>query len=147
MKKNLGKYFAFLGRKTHQELDRILKPIGVNASTYRVLSKAYREPGITQNEIAEFFNIDKANITRAVNKLLVQKLLICKTDKEDKRKHRLYLTENGKEITMKMENYMNKWQNLVLKDFSKAEKRQLYILMDKIVNNLKKTERERDART
>jgi|GEM_PF-1414874 len=147
MKKSLGKYFAFLGRKTHQELDKILEPFGVNASTYRVLSKVSRQPGITQKDIAAFFDIDKANITRAVNKLVEQNLLICQVDKSDKRKHRLFLTEDGKEITKKMEICMNKWQEMILKDFSPEEQKHFYNLMDTIVENLKKSDREKDART
>jgi DNA-binding MarR family transcriptional regulator len=141
----LGKFLSFLGRKTHQELDRILSPLQVSSSTYRVLIKAHHQPGITQNQIATAFNVDKANISRAVSKLIQQGFL-KKKKAADRRNFSLYLTKQGQIITKKVISNMKNWQERVLSDFSKQEEAQLFSYLQKMAENIQRIEGE-NART
>jgi len=62
-------------------------------------------------------------------------IVYCKTDKEDRRIKRLYLTEKGRKLKQEMQNIGLKLHELLLLDFDKEEVSTVVEVMRKIALN------------
>ena len=92
--------------------------------------------GLIQNDLAFITDRNKASLTRLINVMEKNLLVVRKQSKEDSRKNKIYITDKGKDlfITMKpliLESILN-----IQKDISESEMQQLISTMRKIQTNL-----------
>ncbi|RXP53068.1 MarR family transcriptional regulator [Lutibacter sp. HS1-25] len=93
--------------------------------------------GIIQNELAFITDRNKASLTRLINCLEKNKLVIRVQSKEDSRKKSVYITKEGRELFLKTKPLM---LNSILKTqegISKEEMKIFIQIMSKIQHNLK----------
>lgn len=89
----------------------------------------------TQSEIADLVFKDYASMTRIV-KLMIDKNYLTKTiDDTDKRKTKLKITKNGKEIIEKINPMIKKNRETALNTISDKELKQLNTILNKITQN------------
>ena len=96
-KENLDRNFGFLtldvARLLQLEFDRRVKSLGVTRTQIRVLTWIYRKPGITQSELTEMIDVQKAALGRMVDRLADKGWLERRPDPKDRRVNRLHLTK------------------------------------------------------
>ncbi|MEG0026230.1 MAG: MarR family transcriptional regulator [Bacilli bacterium] len=92
--------------------------------------------GLTLNELTKMVDINKANTTRAIKDLIIKGYVTKENDKI--RGFKIKLTDNGKNIAKRF--YQKRHNNIkiMLTNFTNQEKKQMLLLMKKIVNNLNK---------
>ena len=94
---DLNRNFGFLtldeARLLQFEFDRRVKPLGVTRTQSRVLTSIYRSPGITQSELTEILDVQKAALGRMVDRLTEKGWLERRPDPKDRRVNRLHLTK------------------------------------------------------
>lgn len=73
--------------------DELLKPYGLTAKHYYYMANIYRNPGLTQDELAKKLFVDKSNVTRQLSILEEKGLVERCTSPSDKRAICLYPTE------------------------------------------------------
>jgi DNA-binding MarR family transcriptional regulator len=89
----------------------------------------------TQSEIADLVFKDYASMTRIV-KLMINKNYLTKTINDtDKRKIKLKITKNGKEIIGKLNPMIKINREMALNTISDNELKQLYKILNKITHN------------
>lgn len=71
--------------------------IGVTLAERHLLIELMDSPSPTMGEIAERLLLDKSTISRLIFKAAKKGYITCKTDKKDKRKRFLQMTEKGKQ--------------------------------------------------
>lgn len=96
------------------------------------LIELYKNDGISQEELSEILNIDKATTCRAIKKLEKEELLIKVKDENDKRAYKLYLTEKSKSIEDNIKNALNEWEKHISKELSQEEVNILINMLKKI---------------
>jgi len=69
----------------------------ITAEQMVVLGNLWHRDGLTQQEISEIVEQNKASTTRIIDRLEKRYLVIRVTDKKDRRKNMVYLTALGKE--------------------------------------------------
>lgn len=89
----LGWLFQDVHSLMTRSFDRRLGRVGLTRSQWRVLSPLLREDGITQTELAEIVEIEKAPLGRSLDRLEETGWIRREQDQNDRRARRVYLTE------------------------------------------------------
>lgn len=83
-----------------------LAPYDVSASNYFYLMKIGDHPGIVQREFNDVVHLNPSSITRAINQLIKKGLVDKRTNPEDRRATELYLTANGQQTTVAINQFI-----------------------------------------
>ncbi|MCI6991083.1 MAG: MarR family winged helix-turn-helix transcriptional regulator [Clostridiales bacterium] len=90
------RWITLLSRKTLVYLSSALAPYGLTAAEEPFYMSLYYVEGITQEELTALVYADKASTARRVKSLEAKGLLRRERDPADRRRNRLYLTEEAK---------------------------------------------------
>ncbi len=104
----------------------------------QILYEIYSRDVCIQNELCEFFSIDKGYMSRILNKFSNQGLIMKKPYDQDKRKVRLVITPKGKEQTKDLVDSSNFYVNRMIKDIPTSELNKLIASMKTIEDILNK---------
>ena len=127
----IGKYISQIYRKGNSFISKEISKFGIGSGQIMFLIELYKNDGISQEELSEILNIDKATTCRAIKKLEKEELLIKVKDENDKRAYQLYLTEKSKSIEDNIKNALNEWEKHISKELSQEE-------VNILINMLKK---------
>lgn len=114
------------------------KECNLTKGQYLYVIRIYENPGIIQEELSDMIKVDKTTISRAVKKLEKDGFIEKKSDEENKKIKRLYVSKKGEEVYdfIKRENdYSNE---IALKGFSKREAEEIEKLLIKVRKNVEK---------
>ena len=89
--------FGFLVQKAFQE-----NGLDLSKEQWSVLKRLHVKDGQPQNDLAFITHRDKTSMTRLVNTMESKDLVIRKTDENDRRVNRIFLTKYGKEVIEKV---------------------------------------------
>ena len=91
--------------------------------------------GVTNSEITESLNVSQPAITQSINKLLKKELIDLKSDKLDKRKKIIHLSEKGKKLIV---NINPIWKSIdqTLKEFTLIDSMSLIEHLNTLENKL-----------
>jgi DNA-binding MarR family transcriptional regulator len=78
--------------------DRRVRRIGLTRSQWQVLGLLYHRPGITQTELAEMLEVERATAGRMVDRLEQKRWVVRRPDPGDRRAHRLHLTAEAEGV-------------------------------------------------
>ncbi len=108
---------------------------GLSVTEWRVLAVLGRHPGLSASEVAERTAMDKVAVSRAVNALLESNRLLRDTHEGDRRRSVLELSADGRAIYQQVAPAALAFEAALLGDFSDAERRQLFSLLDRLEAN------------
>ena len=103
------------------------------------LLRIYENQGINLIELSNLMKVDKTTSTKAVQKLINEGYLEKKEDSLDRRVWRVYPTLKGQEVYRYIAHEEEKNSQIYYKDFSKKEKEDLFILLEKMKKNIEGT--------
>jgi len=96
---DVASYFFHLsvaiGRYRDAELEKRLRPLKLNVSRYRALNVVARLEPCTMSELARFSAVDRTTMTRIVDQLVADGLMIRTAAPRDRRQVVLVLTPKG----------------------------------------------------
>ena len=96
-REDLSRNFGFLlndvARLMRTVYDRRVKSLGLTRSQWWVLNHLFRGDGVTQTELAETLEIEKATLGRLVDRLEAKGWVRREDDATDRRAWRVYLTD------------------------------------------------------
>lgn len=81
---------------------QIAQEEGIPDSFRPVIMYLHRNPGASQKSIAEFLNVTTSAVNQVVKSMTSEGLLQKEPDPADKRSCKLYLTEQGKEVAIRL---------------------------------------------
>lgn len=91
----VAQLFFLAHRGLTGEANAYLRDLGLGRAHYRVLYFAARLPGVTVGEMLDILDITAQGVARVLNRLLDEGYLRQETDRGDRRRRRLYVTEAG----------------------------------------------------
>jgi DNA-binding MarR family transcriptional regulator len=100
LNESLGFLTNRLANKLRAELERGFAARGhsITAEQWSVLSRLYEEDGLAQHEIAERISREKTNVARILALMERNQLIERRTDPEDNRARKVYLTAYGRSL-------------------------------------------------
>lgn len=136
--KRVGRYFSIAYRYAMIFFKNRMADLGLGQSHHGVLITLYKKQGISQEALRQKLNIDKANVTRSVKKLIQDGFVERRHDPNDKRSYLLYVSEKGERIRPEIESMFREWNDILLEGFTQEETDQLIGYMTRISDNVLK---------
>lgn len=146
MNKNFDKERAHLTFYKMIQVDRFHRSIfesmhsalGIHRSQHRLLMYISRSPNEpSQKEIAEHFGISPAAVAVSLKKLEDSGYITRQSVENDNRFNRISLTDNGKDIVEKSEEFFIKSDFAMFRDFSEEDYKNLTVCLEKMMSGLK----------
>jgi DNA-binding MarR family transcriptional regulator len=98
-----------------------IKHMDITAGQIPFLMVLSHEEGITQDDLASHFYIDKGTVARALRKLEDNNYLFREIDSENRRRHLIYLTEKGKRVIPQIIDIDKDWEESMRSKISEDE--------------------------
>lgn len=112
---------------------------GTTISQCHAIVEIGRAKQISLNELADLLGLDKSTMSRTINNLVEDNLVIRETHAEDRRYVTIELTENGQEVYKSIENSMGIYYKRILESIPEDKREQvlesLKLLTDAVKEN------------
>lgn len=143
-----GRYLAFLivdaARLQRTVFDRRVRKLGFTRTQWLVLRRVEEQPGVSQSELAEMLEVEKATAGRLIDKLQEFGWLERRPDDHDRRVNRIYLTELGRKIHSRIGPIAEAMVEEELSGLTKKEREQLTDLLLNVKQRLQEMATEND---
>lgn len=141
MKQNaesIGKYISILYRSGAIYLNKSFDKYNIGSGQYSFLIFLSHSEGVTQEEMSCKLSIDKGTTAKALKKLEEEGYVKRSVDEKDKRAHRVYLTDEGRNIIDDVFEVLYNWNNILTADFTEEEKELALKLLQRMIENKNK---------
>ncbi len=109
-----------------------IKNMDINAGQIPFLVVLSNEEGITQDELAAHFHMDKGTVARALRRLEDNSYILREIDPQNRRRHLIYLTEKGKRTIPQIMDINNEWEESIRFKISEDEYKQIFDILKKM---------------
>lgn len=130
----IGKQINILVRQFNLYLNHELSELNVSATEILYLASLYQEDGLTQDDLASEYVVDKAAVARTVSKMEDKGLITRKDNPKNRRQKQLFLTEKARKIKPELQNVQNQWLMIMTEDEDAGLTKELSSYLDRIVN-------------
>jgi DNA-binding MarR family transcriptional regulator len=117
---------VFLLAKAYQKSQHLLKgklrPYGLTSVQALILEALWEDQGLTAGEIGKRLSLDNATVSGVLDRLVDAGWIIKRTDPEDKRVLRIFLSSKALKMEAVLAEERTKTNNEILKQFSDTEK-------------------------
>lgn len=108
----------------------------ITTEQWSVLAKLHQEDGIYQKQIADSLLKDKPTTTRILDLLEKKNMIIRISDDKDRRKFRIYLTQDGKNTVNELIPVVIDFQDRLKENISREEFEIFHEILNKINTNI-----------
>lgn len=133
---SFGRYISVIYRYLQILLNNRLNSYGIGSGQYIFLSAIYNNEGISQKELTNLIKIDRATTAKALNKLEESGYVDRVKDTEDRRYHKLYLTQKGLEFIPILNSIQDDLTNMLSQGMSKEQYSETINSLNLILNNV-----------
>ena len=138
----LGLLVSMIHRTRMMFLNDKLGDMDITAGQFPYITVLSYEEGISQEDLAAHFHIDKGTVARALRKLEDKEYLFRKVDSLNRRRYLIYLTEKGRMAVPTVINIEKEWENSICSKFSEVEYNNLFDILKVIaVNSLENVDK------
>ena len=102
-KTSFGFLVTDVTRLMRKMFDRRAARFGLTRAQWRALKRVSHEPGLTQNEVAEFLEMEPIAVGRVIDRLQKAGFIERRADPQDRRVWRLHITEKAHAVVDDME--------------------------------------------
>ncbi|NNF77771.1 MAG: MarR family transcriptional regulator [Rhizobiales bacterium] len=113
-----------------------MAPLGLTRSQWWVLNHLYFNEGISQTEFASVLDIEKATVGRLLDRLEAKGWVARKSDAQDKRTKRVYLTKKVQPTLQIMRDMAAVTRDEAVRSLNKTERKQLRNMLKRIRDDL-----------
>jgi len=132
----LSSLINFVAYRIRQDLSGRLRKHGLDVALWPILYCLWDEDGITQAQIGERAGLAGYSTSRGLDRLEAAGLVERRGDPENRRIHRVFLTDAGRNCQGELVPLTEATHQRVLGLLSAEEQRQLFTLMHKIAQVL-----------
>jgi DNA-binding MarR family transcriptional regulator len=132
-------YGLLIARMAHIHRIRIeeyLSQHNLHVGQEMLLKYLWNQDGLSQKEIGEFMGIQSATVTRMVIRMERSGFVERRTEPDDQRVSRVYLTDSGRSLQRAVEQGWMALEQQILADFSLEERLLLRRYLEQIYRNL-----------
>ncbi len=134
----IGKNISILYRQFNLFINHELSDVELNATDLMYLGTLFSKEGITQDDLAKDFCVDKAATARSMRNLEKKGIITRQSDKDDRRVKKIYLTEKAYEYKSLMKSIKEKWMKICNTSMNENEVEQFAQNLEIITEHVKK---------
>jgi MarR family transcriptional regulator, transcriptional regulator for hemolysin len=128
----IGYTITDVGRLLRTVFERRVRAFGLTRAQWLVIARVHRRPGLSQSEVADLLEIEKAPAGRLVDRMQAKGWVERRDDRSDRRINRLHLTAEGERLHAAIWPIAEATVDTALGDLSAREQRQLTALMTRV---------------
>lgn len=136
-RRSVGEKTGFLSRAAHRYLKFRFRDYSIGHAQVLTLHYICRNNGLSQNDLGQYFNLDKSSVTSQISMLEKNGYLVRIKDKSDSRVKRIFITDKTEALKPEIYSRFSEWSQLLLQNFTEEEKEHLYTLIDRLMVNAK----------
>ena len=133
---SLGHDLVLLAKAMRNRLESRLACAGASLPAWGVLSCAVDEEGLSQRQLAERMGIEAATLTRHLDRLEADGLVVRRRDREDRRILRVFPTSAARQLHEKMATVADSLDADLTAGFSERDLAHLRRLLARLSDNL-----------
>lgn len=141
LSRNFGFVLNDVARTLRTAYDRRVRSLGLTRSQWWVLNHLFRNPGLTQSELAELLEIEKPTLGRLLDRLEKKGWVRREHDARDRRAWRIYLAEAAEPQMRVLRKTATELMRDALSGLSAAERDRLIDALLAVKANLVRMER------
>ena len=138
---SIGKYIDVISRNLFNYINKQVEPYNLHKHEYQILVELYLYEGICQEDLVTLLKLSKADIAKAVKKLLNSGYIRKEKDANDKRIHHLYLTLQSLEIKDNLISILKDTSDILSENVSKDELQITKKVMKQMAENILRASR------
>jgi len=116
--------------------ERRVRSVGLTRAQWLVIARVHRRPGLSQSEVADLLEIEKASAGRLIDRMEAKGWLTRRADARDRRINRLHLTPTAEHLHATIWPIAETTVDDALGDLSPEERRRLTRLMTRVKSKL-----------
>ncbi len=132
----IGYSITDVGRLLRTVFERRVRAAGLTRAQWLVIARVRRHPGLSQSEVADLLEIEKASAGRLIDRMQAKGWLQRRDDASDRRINRLHLTPEAERLHAAIWPIAEATVDAALGDLSIEERRQLTGLMIRVKSKL-----------
>lgn len=140
LREDLTRNFGFLvndvARALRTEYDRRVRELGLTRSQWWVMNHLFRNPGLTQSELADLLEVEKPSVGRLLDRLEAKGWVRREHDARDRRAWRVYIAEAAEPQMRALRKRAGELMADALAGLSAAERERLVDLLLAVKANL-----------
>ena len=94
----IGYTMTDVARLLRTVFERRVRSLGLTRAQWVVIARIHRHPGLSQTEIADLLEIEKATAGRLIDRMEAKGWLERRADPNDRRINRLHLTDESRRM-------------------------------------------------
>ena len=122
---SINDYLAHLLAQANRRLNMQLSEEGVPLDQWRVLRVLYESDGLTMRALADAVTMNRPTMTKVVDKLVADALVYRVPDPKDRRKVRIFLSDQGRTLYSDQNQRVSTHQDGVESTYGVEETQQL----------------------
>lgn len=134
--------FSHVTRFHFHRIHTLLEPLGIHPGQPPLLFVLEREEGISQKELARKLHIRPATLTVMLRRMENNGWVRRSQDPEDQRVSRVYLTEEGKQLSALAKSRVRTMESVLFQGFTEGELDDLRRLLGRVRENLLALEKQ-----
>jgi len=134
--KTINDYLAHLVAQANRRLNRALSEEGVPLDQWRILRVLYESGGMTMRSLADAVTLNRPTMTKIVDKLVNDGLAYRVPDPEDRRKVRIFLSDQGKGLYRQQNQRVSSHQETVESEYGPEQTKQLKELLETFLKRM-----------
>lgn len=111
---------------------------GTTLSQCHAIVEIGRSKQISLNELSDLLGLDKSTMSRTINNLVEDNLVIRETHSEDRRYITIILTNEGEEVHLSIESSMDIYYNQILESIPESKRNQVIESLKLLTDAVKK---------
>lgn len=144
--RGIGFLVADIARLMTTQYNRSAKPVGLTQAQWRVIIHLHRQDGLTQSELANLLTVGKVSAGGLVDRLEQSGWVERRTNEQDGRSNRVFLTRKGHEVDREMIAAGTKLEKEATAVLTVDERLQLESLLRAVRTNLIEMDSEANSR-
>lgn len=133
---NESLYIHDIARMMKKNFDRRARGLGLTRAQWMALSVLRRHGGINQVELADRLDVEPMTVARLIDRMEEAGWVERRTDANDRRAKRLYLSARALEITTQLRSLAMGLRNEAMAGVTEDEHKALVNALKKVKNNL-----------
>lgn len=133
---HLGRLFGKFTKQYIGFITKYLESLPIERYYYVLLIVHKAENQLTQNQLSELLETDKASTVRIIDYLQKKNMLKRSVNPNDRREHFVLLTESAEKYLPLIEKGFETVNELILNGMSDNEKNSFYSIVNKMIDNL-----------
>jgi DNA-binding MarR family transcriptional regulator len=132
----IGVVISDVARLLRTAFDRRVRALGITRAQWLVLTRLHRHPGVSQSELAEIMEVERASAGRMIDRLEANGWVERRAFDGDRRVKRVFLTPEAERVHRRIWRVAEATVEDALRDLSAREGAQLMRLLTRVKQTL-----------